>query len=364
MNILIRCDGSRKIGLGHVVRCLALADELSETYHCRITFAMRNGSLGIQKVKEKKYPVIECKNNGEVFNYKKWLTGCINNSGANVVILDAHDGLQNKIIDTLRRDRILIVTIDDPEDKRLSADLAFYPPVPQVKRIDLASFTGKLYAGWDWVILRKEFSQRAAIKEIHSSPRIEKSKFKILITMGSSDPQGMTINTVKALKMLKNDFEVTVVLGSGFLHKEELNRLLFDFENHVSLKENVKNMAKIMSQHDLAVTSFGVTAYELAAMGVPSIYLCLTEDHAESATSFVLANLGVSLGLYSNISNEDLALSISSLLNNPLQRLSMKTKAENLVNGCGVKKVAQIIKSEAESRQQIEYKSDKTATFS
>ena len=37
---------------------------------------------------------------------------------------------------------------------------------------------------------------------------------------------------------------------------------------------------------DLAVASFGVTAYELAAVGVPAVYLCLTDDHAESAEAF------------------------------------------------------------------------------
>ena len=44
--------------MGHVVRCLALADHLKENYGCSIQFAMRQSELGINKVKEF-YPVLQ-----------------------------------------------------------------------------------------------------------------------------------------------------------------------------------------------------------------------------------------------------------------------------------------------------------------
>ena len=45
-NILFRCDGSKEIGLGHVVRCFALADELQkQNKESVITFAMWSMSI-------------------------------------------------------------------------------------------------------------------------------------------------------------------------------------------------------------------------------------------------------------------------------------------------------------------------------
>ncbi len=87
-----------------------------------------------------------------------------------------------------------------------------------------------------------------------------------------SDPQRIIIKAVKAMEMIKDDFEIVIALGSGFQHKKELNKLLSNSRHHCDVRENVQNMAELMSQSNLAVASFGVTAYALAAIGVPSIH--------------------------------------------------------------------------------------------
>ena len=88
MNILFRCDGSVEVGMGHVVRCLALADHLKEIKDCSIHFAIRHSELGIKKVKET-YPVIRSKE--ESFNYIKWLSDCIIRTNSDTLIMDMRD---------------------------------------------------------------------------------------------------------------------------------------------------------------------------------------------------------------------------------------------------------------------------------
>ena len=166
-SILFRCDGSVGVGMGHVVRCLALADELQENQSCNIHFAMRKSELGINKVKES-YPVIG--SNEKAFYYANWLNECVKKVDARAIVFDVRDGLTRAVVKELRNNGVLIVTIDDPEDKRLEADLAFYPPVPQVKSIDWAGFTGELHIGWEWVILRKEFSNAPCPKPQAPTP--------------------------------------------------------------------------------------------------------------------------------------------------------------------------------------------------
>ena len=99
MNILFRCDGSVKIGMGHVVRCLALADHLKEHHNCNIDFAMRQSELGINKVKES-YPVI--KSNEKSFHYKEWLVECINQTKSETLIMDMRDGLTKEALKAIK----------------------------------------------------------------------------------------------------------------------------------------------------------------------------------------------------------------------------------------------------------------------
>lgn len=344
LSVLFRCDGSPEIGLGHIVRCLALADELNDVHNCRITFAMRTGPLGIQMVEEKGYKVIIPQEGDQSFDYRNWLNECVRKVDARVIVLDVRDGLARADVKELRNNGTLIATIDDPEDKRLEANLAFYPPVPQVKRIDWTGFTGKLYIGWEWVILRKEFSITPSPK-----PQAPRTKIpRILVTMGGSDPQGMTIKAIKALEMLGDNFEAVVVLGAGFQHKKQLDNLLSDCKHRFDVQENVTNMAELMSQSDLAVASFGVTSYELAAMGVPAIYLCLTEDHAESASVFVGAGIALNTGVHLQVSEVALANVVKQILKNASARLKMAESARRLAVGRGVSHIARKIEERIE----------------
>ena len=343
VNILFRCDGSHEIGMGHVVRCLALADELQENCDCLVSFAMRTSEIGIEKIKQF-YRVMIPDEAQQIFDYESWLADCINTTKANVLILDVRDGLSKSVLRNIKQKfDIKIVTIDDPEDKRLEADLAFYPPVPQVKRIDWTGFTGKLYVGWEWVILRREFVNARHFFNNHSKLKAQNSKPRILVTMGGSDPQGMTIKAVKALKMLEEDFEAVVVLGAGFQQKKELHNLLSACKHCFDVRENVENMAELMAQSDLAVASFGVTAYELAAMGVPAIYLCLTEDHAESASAFVKEGMAISLGVFTHVNSEMIARGISNILNNKSLLSKLADNARKHIDGQGAARISRLM---------------------
>jgi spore coat polysaccharide biosynthesis protein SpsF len=335
LTILIRCDASHQLGFGHVVRCLALADELSESYGCSVSFAMREDNNGFKAVREKGYSVITPINT-EAFDYKTWIKSAIHDTEAKALILDIRDDLPREVLKELKSEKnILLVTIDDPSDRRLNADLAFYPPVPQVQQMDWTGFKGKLFVGWEWVPLRKEFSSQ--------QPKKENEQPVVLVTMGGSDPEAMTLKTLQALDLFEEPFATQVVIGPGFTHKTQLDKLLLTTHRSFEIKEDVKDMAGLMARADLAVASFGVTAYELAALGVPAIYLCLTSDHVTSASPFVHAQLARCLGRFDQVSLDSLQSTIKDLLFDKEERNAMGERATRLVDGQGASRIARII---------------------
>jgi len=340
--ILFRCDGSTEIGLGHVVRCLALADELCEAHGCRVAFAMRQGPLGAAMVREKGYPVFEPVGKENILDQARWLEKVVSIANVGVLVLDVRDDLPRDAIQALRNNGILIVTLDDPSERRLVADLAFYPPVPQVKKLNWKRFTGQLYTGWEWVVLRKEFSRGPCFIS-HNCPQV-------LVTMGGSDPAGLTLKAVEALELIDEDFHADVVLGRGFSYDSAFGNLLARTRRHFTIRRDVQNMADLMAQADLAIASFGITAYELAAMGIPAIYICLTDDHAESARAFVDAGIAFNLGKFCEITPEILAWAVFPVLINSELRRRMSARASALVDGRGVNRVAECIVREMKKR--------------
>ncbi|GAB6144032.1 cytidylyltransferase domain-containing protein [Desulfocicer niacini] len=325
--VLVRCDGDAHIGLGHVVRCLALAEELRDGQSVGVTFAMINGRPGIDMAHKAGFPVeIMTKEISE----DAWLDGLIHTIKPHALILDVRTSLSREMVKKWRKNSLLIITIDDPSERRLEADLAFYPPVPQVKEMDWSGFTGQLFSGWEWVLLRRQFSQALeknpgnrqlsssnTVPGIRESEPITKEKGPcILITMGGSDPAGMTLKAVRALGQIHGNFNATIVLGQAFVHDIPLKELLKNAPFPYTIHRDVENMAQVMQTADLAIASFGGTAYELAAMGVPGIFIALTKDHDCSASVFEKENMGINLGVDSNVDEQDISTAVEKMMQN------------------------------------------------
>lgn len=336
--ILMRCDGDERLGLGHVYRCLALADELRNAHGCGVSFAMATGPVGFDLVKSAFYPVdLKPEDTAE----DTWMEGLIQRLHPDALVLDVRSGLSRSALEKWRAGGLVCATIDDGSEHRLSTDFAFYPPVPQVKRMDWTGFTGTLHAGWEWVLLRREFAHDPT--QSQKSKPLQKSRLTILVTMGGSDPAGMTLKAVEALDLLDEDFDVVVMVGATFLHDRDLQTLLSRVRRHFDVRKNVTDVPGLMAQADLAIASFGVTAYELAARGVPSILLSISADHAESASIFTEAGMAVSLGIVDDVSETKITDTVRIMLNDEPKRSAMSMNSRKLVDGCGGKRIANAI---------------------
>ncbi len=329
--ILFRCDGDTEVGLGHIYRCLALADQMRDAHGCGVLFSMAAGRVGFDLVRAAGYPVEQITDEGEE---DTWLERTIEQWQPDALVLDVRSALARDSVDQWRKKGLLVITLDDPSERRLAADLAFYPPVPQVGKIDWTGFTGKLHVGWEWVVLRKQFA-RCPSRVPHVRPTI-------LVTMGGSDPSGLTLKVIEALEQLDDEFEMLVVIGPAFPHHNKLERLMATKRCRVDIRKNVTDMAALMTRADLAIASFGVTAYELAAMGVPAIYFCATQDHAESASTFVKEGVALSMGPNTMEPNRYLVEIVTDLMRNPSNRLSMERLARPMIDGKGAARIANL----------------------
>lgn len=337
LSVLFRCDASPSIGLGHVVRCLALADELRRKHGVDVSFAMRANPLASEMVGRESYPVLEAPI-GE-FDQSVWLNECVLQSHAGSLFVDVRDDLSRAALDSLSARGTVIATLEDLSDRRFAADLAFYPPVPQVYRFDWSSFRGQLCVGWEWIILRSQFARAFPVRD--------NSNLSLLIAMGGSDPAGLTLKAVRAVDRLDSrsgsDFESTIIVGAGFRYRAALLELLEQSRKKFRVREDVSDMSSAMAAAGLAICSFGMTAYELAAMGVPSIYACLSEDHAESASALVSEGMGISVGVDDSGTEMRLRDAVGRLLGDRELRARMSACACELIDGLGANRIGGLL---------------------
>jgi spore coat polysaccharide biosynthesis protein SpsF len=104
--------------------------------------------------------------------------------------------------------------------------------------------------------------------------------------------------------------------------------------------EGADDLSVEYANADVAVCAFGVTAYELAACGIPAIYIGLTQDHVLSASAFADAGMGLNLGLADKVSDADIARFLQWLLNKPAARRDMRQAGLALMDGQGAARIA------------------------
>jgi spore coat polysaccharide biosynthesis protein SpsF len=104
--------------------------------------------------------------------------------------------------------------------------------------------------------------------------------------------------------------------------------------------EGADDLSVEYASADVAICAFGVTAYELAACGIPAIYLALTPDHASSASAFVQAGMGLSLGVADKLGDAEILRQVEGLLNNSAARRDMRKQGLHLLDGQGAARIA------------------------
>jgi UDP-2,4-diacetamido-2,4,6-trideoxy-beta-L-altropyranose hydrolase len=98
-----------------------------------------------------------------------------------------------------------------------------------------------------------------------------------------------------------------------------------------------------MMESDISISAGGITLYELAATGTPTIVLCEEPFEVETAKRMEKAGMCINLGYAKNLNKNGLTSTVLSLIRDKKQRENMSKKGKALVDGRGVHRVTRII---------------------
>ena len=302
------------MGLGHLIRCGALAMKLRARGAREILFALPPGAPERRMVSGRGLRVRTLRHNG-----------LLPKSYAYVVDLEAP---QERWPFSFASRPVALAVIDDAGLVRDGVDLIVNPNANADP-----SWYGQgapLCMGPEYALLRREFeTARRRPRKVSNRGR------QAVVSLGGSDPGRGTERIMKALSGV--DIDIDVIVGPGFLRKVEPAR------NTVARFRIWRNPARMASRFlstDLAIVGGGSTLYEIAACGTPAI--ALSFNRTQHAHAGRLAERGVIayLGPISELNPERLRSMSRVLLSNHALRRSMSRAGRALVDGRGTDRVA------------------------
>jgi len=325
---LIRCDGGGRFGYGHVKRMVALARALRDRQGIGALFAVNGTEDALEPIARAGFEAILL----DGANDAAALNELVRAHAPDILVYDLREGVSREELARLSQQVQLSVTIDDASDRRLAAGLAYYPPVPQAEALDWHGSHCVARIGWEWALL--------GMTKPAPTRRAAPPRPTLLVSMGGSDPHGLTLRVARLLTRLNPVFRARFVIGPGMENRSRIARAVASLAPNFETIEGAADLAAEYAASDLALVAFGVTATELAAHGVPALYLGLTDDHALSASAFEQAGMGLSLGVAERVQDEDIARAVWALLSDSPRRREMRAAGLMTIDGEGAARIA------------------------
>jgi len=321
MKIVFRVDSSPDIGLGHVIRCLAVAKELQ-----------KNNNVLFASMEDTTNSYIE-NANFEIFlkehdeNEETFLTRMTTVIKPDVIAIDKKYPYHSTFLNSLKQNKskIKIVINDNICEGMSAADEIIFPTAHLDKNL-LRKYLSQeqidhVKTGPEYVILRNEVLKLkdCVSHEFHTPPNI-------VVTTGGTDPEGVLLKLIPWLKETDLDANVLLLVGQAFKFRDELDDLIGDLPNNFSvmpysLQELIKG--------DVVICTFGVSIYEMIYLQIPTICISHSQENAEGAR--------ILKKRYGVIEDRGYVADID------LDRVNMVKRCDNLVDRDGTVRMGQVI---------------------
>jgi UDP-2,4-diacetamido-2,4,6-trideoxy-beta-L-altropyranose hydrolase len=334
--LLIRADASAQIGTGHVMRCSALGQAWQDTGG-RVVFLMATGSLPLEaRLQSEGMEVVHLPVQPGSADDAVQTADYARQVGADWVVVDGyHFGADYQR--TIKDSGLRLLFIDDiGHAGHYSADLVLNQNIHAHEGLypHREPYT-RLLLGTRYVLLRREFLKWQGWKR-----EIAEVARKILVTMGGSDPDNVTLKVIRALQQVEVDgLKAVVVVGGSNPHYEELRSAIGESRFSIRLESNVKDMPELMAWADVAVSAGGSTCWELAYMGLPNLILILSNNQHPIAERLEVTKTAINLGWHRDVSPSQIAQAVRKLSRDSKIRAQMSQRAQGFVDGEGVARV-------------------------
>ncbi len=290
MIVIIRADSSSKMGSGHLMRCLTLAEELCEERNANILFICRDLPGNLSNIVEGRgyqlrllpYDESQQVTLKDLSEHKQWLGASVDTDRDQTIEVIKNQGkvdllvVDNYALDEawetpMRQYVKRIMAIDDLADRKHDCDILLdqnYYKEYQARYDNLVPQNCVKMLGPVYALIRNDIKKYRPI-----SPRKIVKVTNILVNFGSSDPKNYCLKLIKMLQKHHDDFsqyDFLFVTGGMSTCKDDVFSIS-DKLSFCNAIESSNDFGRLMSEADLFIGAAGSTSWERCYLGLPAL---------------------------------------------------------------------------------------------
>jgi UDP-2,4-diacetamido-2,4,6-trideoxy-beta-L-altropyranose hydrolase len=327
--VLFRCDGGPEIGIGHVMRCHALAKAFGDLgWRCSFAMSQASASLFLQENAN----VVPDGNDGT-----SSVSAAIAAQNIDCLVVD-HYGLDAQFEREAAKVAALIVVIDDLANRPHHCHL-LVDSNPQRQASDYAQYTTantRFLLGARYALLRSEFGHLHRAR----GQRLKRTPKRLIIALGGADPGNVSAHLLEALPHLSGaGLQAILIVGQANPNRAGLIARAEALGAEVVC--DPPNLVALMADADIAISGGGTTCLEFACLGVPTLAIILADNQRAIARAIENAGAARLLDGDDSLNPRRVADAVMAMVSDWKLRQHMGAAGQTLIDGKGAERVAE-----------------------
>lgn len=332
-------DGNSHIGMGHMMRCMCIADALVNMGK-DILFILSPDS-DVQSIKRGTFNVIKMPKSGNQGWDLQEALKTIRLNNVSLLVIDSYRIMLNDFTEFKKNTKVIY--LDDLYTYNADVNAIINCNIDsRSEPYNAACVSGrKVFTGAGYFPLRQEFAgyKNASLRQAVKS---------VLITTGSTDPCKCAAQIIKTVPI--NDYPgilFKILLGKYYPddYVDYLKMNCIDLGN-IKFVEWGRNIAKTISESDVVISSGSSTVFESLSLNVPCITFQFAENH--NAECVELDRLGMApwAGIYGSVHDVETNDCLRNLFMKELEyevRLEQCKVYTPVFDGGGLQRIIKII---------------------
>ena len=337
MNIVFRVDATKNIGLGHIMRCYALAEEFVKKKNKCYFLSNIDNEIIYEKINKLNIKIMNIYTSPKLKKDLKYLIDFSKNNNVDWVLTDHYD-IDSDYIKEIKNNGFKVLSVDDTSQIYYPSDIVLNQNIGSEKLNFNTNKDTKLLLGPKYVMLRDELL-------IRERKKFKNNVEKILVTLGGVGYSNLIDKIPKNLKeIIDKNIEIIVIFPSLNNINEKFHLKINKFNNsNFRIVFSPENMADLYLESDIAISAGGISCYELAYFGIPNLIISIAENQLNIAKELNEKNVSVYLGKEEEFDFNIIKENILKLINDNSLRRKMSKNGIKLVDGKGKKRIIEVM---------------------